>query len=299
MTRLQSLKFSFFGWLSSGTGMQWVLLCFRIQFFAASSSAVVAMAANQQAVFEIDAQARGASLIYAFNHLSAQINAGNKVTGINTSTPTYVPWAGIQTSLPAILGNTYGTYNQIKNGFIPYVQNIQSTPNNTLLIVTYLPPTKQSLIQYIILPVEQVVDLLYFPTTNNVPNFSMLPFTSVAPYNYLFFYSIPPAQRALDIVYAVNWLNATNVKNYLPNSSQVWIQTTIGGPYTPAINGTNSLPGSGLLRNVQSISLQSTDLLQITFLQQPTQNNNQVVYVSPEQVQWVIFVRNYTHPSAL
>lgn len=270
-----------------------IFLLVRIQIFAASSSAVIALASqsNLPAVYEIDASTRGNELVTILNSLLP-----NVAPSVN------VPALGLQTTLPTSLSNSYGTYKGIQNGTIYYIQAITQTTYNTLLIVSYLPKQSSGTIEYVVLPIEQIVDLLYFPTTfsiqGRVPgaNPPPGPYISTTPSNTLIYYSIDPYKRAVDIISAYNSL--VKLFSNSPNSkskSQVWIQTTVNGPYNPALP-VFSLPNSGLLQQVSSVTLSGNGLLAITF-QTINQTITQTIYIPPEQVQQVIFIRNFNSPS--
>ena len=86
-----------------------------------------------------------------------------------------------------------------------------------------------------------------------------------------------PKQRAVDIVSAVTSLSS---KTFQSGLSQVWIQTTLNGPFSPPIT-------NGLLKNVLSISVNNS-LLQIQY--QPQGLQLQTIIVAPEQVQQIIYV---------
>lgn len=269
-----------------------IFLLVRIQVFAASSSAVIALASqsNLPAVYEIDVSTRGNELVTILNSLLP-----NVAPSVN------VPALALQTTLPTSLSNSYGTYRGIQNGTIYYIQAITQTTYNTLIIVSYLPTQSSGTIEYVVLPIEQIVDLLYFPTTfsiqGRVPgaNPPPGPYISTTPHNTLIYYSVDPYKRAVDIISAYNSL--VNLFSKSPNSkskSQVWIQTTVNGPYNPALP-VLSLPNSGLLQQVSSVTLSGNGLLAITF-QTINQTITQTIYIPPEQVQQVIFIRNFNSP---
>jgi hypothetical protein len=276
-----------------------VFLFLRMQLFAASSSAVIALAATPSAVYEIPASLRGTALINAFNGiplLTPPVVPTELAPSGSFPNSTWYPEALIQTTLPATLGSIYASYSGVLNGRIPWVQNIFPTMFNTLSIVEYLPTNFPGNPQYIVLPTEQLVDLLYFPNPNYQPK-SNAAFTATAPPNTLPFFSVDPYQRAADIISAWNTLlNNTSVviANFTSSASQVWIQTTLSGPfaYTPM--------RPGLLENVTSISMSGTGaILQIMY----TPNNRsyfpQIIYVPAEDVEQIIFVRDFNNPRAL
>ncbi len=230
-----------------------------------SSSLAALIASGQAAIFPIDSMVRGKEI---FNIFESLIIGGR----------TQVPEFAIQTILPPT--SPYSTYQPIINGLIPYVQDITETPNDTLLIITYQSTQNAGIQQYIVLPVEQVTALLYFRTIANLPN-STQPFTAYPPPGVIPYYSVDPILRAQDIASAVTQLKAAPFVTSPQN--QVWIQTTLTGPFNPAIQ-------NGLIQNVLSISA-SNGLLQINF-KQLSQTLPQFIIVSPEQVQQIIWIRN-------
>ncbi len=252
-----------------------LFLLLRIQIFAASSSAVVALAqSNLSAVYEIDAMTRGNELVSILNNLLPTV-----AKSVN------VPALALQTTLPASVGLRYGSYKGIQYGTIYYIQGITQTTYNTLIIVSYLPTQSSSTLEYVVLPIEQIVDLLYFPTQFSIQGTPPGPYISTTPPNTLIFYSINPYQRALDIISA--WQSL--VKLFTNRSQQVWIQTTVSGPYNPAI------PSNGLLQQVSNVALSGNGLLAITF-QTLNQTTIQTIYIPPEQVQQIVFIRNFNAP---
>ncbi len=188
----------------------------------------------------------------------------------------------IQTTLP--YSNAYTTYKYIVNGLIPYVQSITQTTNNTLLIITYQCLQTPSVSQYIVLPTEQVTALLYFPYQNTLPT-SNAPFTASVISGTTPYFSVDPKQRATDIVDATTKL--LNAPFKTSSQTQVWIQTTLTGPFNPPVP-------NGLLKNVLAISVNNS-LIQIQFLP-PNLSTPTTVFVSPEQVQQITYLLNYNNP---
>ena len=130
---------------------RFLLLLLRFPLFSAVSSAAVALAATGQTLYPIESGQRGTQIINTFGFFSSSIAA----------TATF-PYVAIQTTLSP---SNYTTYKNITNGIIPYVQSITPTMFNTLLIVTYLPPSgtqQQSNPQFVVLPSDQTTTLLYF-----------------------------------------------------------------------------------------------------------------------------------------
>ncbi len=258
---------------------RYLFLLLRIPLFSAVSSAAVALGATTgQVLYPIDAGVRGTEVVNAF---------GFYPTPTSGST---LPYFVMQTTIPH--SPTYTTYRYLSNGIIPCVQSLTQTPYNTLLIVTYLIPSLsalQAVPQYIVVPAEQILTLSYFlvgygPTPN-----IQTPFTSTTIPGTTPFFSVDPTQRAIDIVSAVTTLMKKPFKNASTNS-QVYVQTTLNGPYNP------SLPKAGLLQNITAVSY-SGSLIQFTFQTGPT-SPSQTILVAPEQVQQIIYVRVYGNPSA-
>ena len=81
---------------------------------------------------------------------------------------------------------------------------------------------------------------------------------------------------------------AAPFKNTASNS-QVWVQTSLNGPYNP------SLPSSGLLQNIQGVFLNTNSLIEFVFQTSP-QSIVQTVIVAPEQVQQIIYLQKYGVP---
>jgi hypothetical protein len=243
-----------------------------------SNAAAVLGATPDQTLYPIDAGQRGTRIYHSFNTTLFPISGG-----------TNLPYFIMQTTLP---NNTYNTTTRfILNGIVPYVQSITSTTYNTLLIVSYLPPPnsgQQSIMQYVVVPSDEIVTLNYFPQNYGpVPNIET-PFNSTAAPGTLPFFSVDPAQRASDIVQAINMLmNNAPFKNTETNS-QVWVQTTLTGPYNPP------LPEPGLLKYIQADTY-TNGLIQITFQTSP-QQTAQTILVAPEQVQRIIYLRQYAIP---
>jgi hypothetical protein len=78
-----------------------------------------------------------------------------------------------QIALQTTLTGSIGSYAPVKNGQIPYVQNISLVPsasssNGTLLLVTYYYGPSQ-LSAYICVPTDQIYQIVYYPNGPNVP----------------------------------------------------------------------------------------------------------------------------------
>jgi hypothetical protein len=203
-----------------------LLLLLGVSLFSVTPGAVVSAASGQAVFFPIDAGQRGEEIINTFTSLV-------RVSGLGP------PEVALQTNLSNAI--MYRSYLTVANGYIPYVQDIFPTPNNTLFIVSYIPGLSL-LKQYIVLPVEQVSALLYFPLQMNVPSPQppQLPqvFQATAIGGTFPYFSVDPVERAIDIVSAVTQLQALRIPI---QTGQVWIQTTLTGPFLPNVNNTNTV----------------------------------------------------------
>lgn len=248
-----------------------LFLCIRLSLFSLASSAPIALSAsNGTAYYQIDVSQRGSEIVSTFKSLPP---AG----GINT------PEVALQTTIPT--SNAYTAYRYISNGIISYVQSITQTTYNTLLIVAYQAQQFPSYLQYIVVPVEQIVALLYFENKNNLPS-SSSPFSAGTIPNSVPYYFVDPKQRAADIVSAVTKLMATPFKTAPTN--QVWLQTTLSGPFSPPIP-------NGLLKNVISISIANNSLIEVEYLP-PNQPQPLTIVLTPEQVLQINYVLNLNSP---
>jgi hypothetical protein len=252
-----------------------LFLVLSLSLFAVTpaTAAAALLGTGQSALFPIDVSDRGLEIVETFNTYLPNAK------GVNT------PEVAIQTTLSP---SPYLTYKYIINGRIPYVQSLTQTPFNTLLIVSYLSEQLPTSLQYVVLPVENVQMLLTFPTYYQLPS-SNAPFTSMFSPTTVPFFAIDPKKRGSDIVSAFKKLMAAP---FATATSQVWIQTTLNGPFRPplAMNGSNQV----LLKNVKRIDFSSnasgaTSLLYVTFLP-PDQSTDLKIVLTPEQVQQVIYV---------
>lgn len=254
-----------------------LFILLRFPLFSVASGAIVALAATGQSVFyPIDSSQRGTEIVNTFNSLDSVSGTLAPAVWLQTtgSIPMYTP------SLP------YGSYKYVTNiGIVPYIQKVTETPHNTLLIVSYQSVSSAGVVEYIVLPPEQVVALLYFQLQTNLPT-SLAPFVAPPVNRTVPYFSVDSRQRAADIVSAANQLMTTPFKR---TTSQVWIQTTLMGPFLPQLNN------NGLLKNVTNISV-SNSLIVIDFLPPNYQGQTLTEVVSPEQVQWIIYVRDLNYP---
>lgn len=242
------------------------LMC---RFPLIASSAIPALVEGGQTVlYPVEASTRGTEIFNSFKTLSPTANRG-----------TVLPEILLQTKI--VNNPQYMTYRYLVNGVIPYVQNITQTTYNTLLIVSYLTSALGNVTQYLVVPVEQIIMLPYFPNSYYVPP---TPFSAANLNGAISYFSIHSTERALDIVSAVSQLLTTFKQS---GNTQVWIQTTLNGPFNYPVP-------NGLIQNVKSVSVNNS-LLQITF-SPPNFTPNQVIVVAPEQVQQITYIASYLYP---
>jgi hypothetical protein len=228
------------------------LLFVSIGLFAQSTATSVASTGNvsggQPAIYVIDPMQRGKDLFDMFVTLS-------KPT-LNTSTSEIA----IQTT---------------RNGLISDVVGINPAKNYTVFIVQYF--VRNNFSQYIVVPVEQITEMIYSTTTIS-GNFGSTVTTGLLPV-----FEMDMIERAQDVIDIFAKLS-TGV--YKTGSSQVALQTTLTGPYYAS-----SLK-NGLIPNIQSISLNESPygtLLLVAFRQSNSQKTDFFIVVPTEQ----IFAINY------
>ncbi|MBM3184207.1 MAG: hypothetical protein FJZ64_02765 [Chlamydiae bacterium] len=222
-------------------------------------------------LYSIDVSTRGQEFIAALKSAFSLAGSRGEVVIQTMANPPYTYAPGLPSS-----------------GIIPYVQNsITAAPNNTLFLVPYNPNGQSGITrntQYLVIGADQIVTIAYRDTIS--PPFSLsTPFTSTYPSNVYPLYYINPVHRAADIQsIASTLINFPQNFNGLSGISQVWILTTLTGPYyVPFYRGQ-----SQYIPRVQSISVLSNSLLQITY--QPFSSSFAwSVIVSAEQVQQIIF----------
>jgi hypothetical protein len=227
-------------------------------------------------LYTIDATTRGISI------LSAVSTAYTPVFPVSNSTQE----VAIQTRTAAPF--IYAPY--VQNGLIPYVlgtDEFVSGPNFTMFIVPYLPITTFT-IQYLVVGVEQVVDVLYSSRAGVQNPVSLSGYTSTFANEVLPLYSINPVHRAADIGFIVNTLLTDPTYN-MPNVSQVWIQTTLRSAATngfyPAFYSPGYIPYVTAIYHIPG-----TSYLQIYY-----QNRRQMpgyqgsVIVSAEQIEQIVY----------
>jgi hypothetical protein len=235
-----------------------------LSLFAQSSDLVAALASNgSSAVFPINPTHRGADIISMVSTLSAA--------------PYRTPTSEV--SIQTAFSGTLSYAPSVLNGMIPFVQSIATGPNQTLFIIAYQGTRNSPQTQYIVVPVEQLLSVVYSTRTIATTGFSVTPPTGMIPY-----FPINLALRAEDIQNVVATLVGT--APYATPVSSVAIQTTLDGPFYPTITG-------GFIPDVQSISLASSPnetLLLVNFI--GPYNQSASVVVAVDQVEQVIYYPN-------
>src|SRR3989338_2621144 len=149
----------------------WIFLLLAcLPLAAQTTTSTVAATTGSTAVFSINPMLRGADLLTMFSTLSV------------------VPYKTAQSQL---------ALQTTQSGLIPNVQSLSAATYKTLLIVAYKPGSTP---QYIVVPVEQITELIYSPVTIS----SASVFTSLtAPSGNFPFFAVDLSQRATDIEWAV------------------------------------------------------------------------------------------------
>ncbi|HSX27075.1 MAG TPA: hypothetical protein VLE89_08750 [Chlamydiales bacterium] len=208
-------------------------------------------------LFSIDTSQRGSEIVNIVKVLTAPpFNSATSELAIQTTTNfIYAPY--------------------VVNALIPYVRSITPGPNNTLFIVNYFPKNAPSL-QAVVVPVEQIVEVVY--STQTIPTTG---FTSTWGTGVLPLITVDPVLRAQDIFFVVSTLLTS--PTYQTGVSKVTIVTTTNGPYYPAIP-------NGIITNVISVSLlaNNSSYLQIKIITSQGAVNG--TYIIPaEQIQQIVF----------
>jgi hypothetical protein len=255
--------------------MIWLALLISSFLWGQTPGAVAAGASPFSTFYSIDASTRGLEIYSTFSSPAMTHVLGSP----------QLPAVWFQTTLTNSI--PYRTYSYITpGGMIPYVQTLTDTPNHTLFIVSYLPVAAGNVIQHLVVPIEQIQALVYYPSQYSAPgqnsHFQIAPIPSTVPY-----YSVDPTKRAADIVAATLLLMGSPFKL---SSSQVWIQMTLTGPFRPI-----NVYDNGLLQNITAISALGT-LIQITFLPNNNQSTPITVFVPPEEILRIIYVRDLAYP---
>ena len=219
-------------------------------------------------LYPIDPTTRGQNLLSYFNVLKADNYTTNprEVVIQTNATPAYI--------------YSFGVFN----GVIPFIKDMKAAPNHTAFIVHYL-PTGTAQTQYLVVFVEQIVEMAYYLNFNNVPNIQS-GFSSNFTANVLPLYSLAPVPRAADIASVVTTL-ISSAPYLVTNVSKVSIQTTLTGPFYPYFS-------NGLIPDIQSISVISANdsLLKVTYRTTQLPNIIGSVLVSAEQVQQIVYYPN-------
>lgn len=207
--------------------------------FAASSGATT--------VFPIDPMGRGQDLVSMFTTLS---------TSPYKTTTSQI---ALQTT---------------RNGLIPNVQSLTASTYNTIFIVAY--KVSSSFIQYIVIPVEQIIELIYSPVA--IPLQST--FTSSGIAGTLSFFDFDLMERAVDIQNVVTTMITT--APYKTVTSKVGLQTTLSGPFY--LSFTN-----GFIPDIQSISVQPAANGTLLLVSYKLGFLITTIVVAPEQIYGIVY----------
>lgn len=245
-------------------------------FAQSSSTAALSGVSPYTAIYPIDPSQRGADIISMVNTLS--------------HAPYLVPGSSdvvIQTTLSQNFTNTSnGTA-----GLIPFVKKFNpsfATPYNTLLIITYT-TTQTSTIptfQYVVVPVEQVSEVIYSNTT--IANNSV--FTSTISSGVLPYYQVNIMQRAVDIQSVVHTLNNNVVFNN-KGVQKVSLKTTLSGPFYTA-DGVPTVIVKGIIPEVQDVTLTGSHNGTLMIVRYLVNKLSTYIVVSPEQVTAITYSRS-------
>ena len=225
---------------------------FVCTLFAQSSSSIVSAASNGSvAVFSVPPSSRGADIVSMFATLNAK---------------------------PYKLNQSQVAIQTTRNGLIINVTKIAPMTHETILILSYLPPATPTITQYIAVPVEQIVEMVY--STQAIS--ASAAFTSTVLAGVLPVFSVDLTNRAEDI----HEVFATLSKKlpYRTATVVVGLQTTLGGSYTYSVTGSPSIT-QGVIPNIQSISLKGSMLL-VNYLVGAISGT---VVVTPEQVYGITY----------
>lgn len=245
-------------------------LCALLAFFSllaqATTPAATATIGNLSVIYSIDASTRGTEIINLFSSLYGQ-------------------------SIPS--GRVYEIALQTKyNGLITWVTSITGTTNNTLLLVRWgTTPTNSSSTPPLVIPVDQIVELIYTVNSQTISNWGLTnPYGASNVTSTLPLYSLTPAQRAADILSVYNYYVA-NLKN-TSYAKYMQVYTTLAGVSGPNYQAPKTF--NGLLPYVQSLSVTPTS--SGSFLQVSYMNNNLpptwTITVPAEWVSTIVFTSN-------
>lgn len=230
-------------------------------------------------IFPISPGARGADIVAMFSTLSSgQFKRSDSQIGLQTT----------------------------RNGLITNIQFITPMANYTILVVGFWLPNDQpppgmiggkansaSRYGYVALPVEQIVEMIYSPTTMS----SNSVFTSYALGGTLPLFSVDLTQRAADIIQAVNLLISPPIANRGSTFTPVSLQTTVNGPFYGA---NANLITNGVIPRIVSITPVTTNSTLLLVRFKPLQTNIfltsgeiATVVISPDQVSGILFTQNH------
>lgn len=241
--------------------MRWI--CFFTFSIAASlfgqASTITLASDGVLTEFPIEASNRGAALVSMFQTL------------------TKAPYATSQSEI---------ALQTLRNGLIVDVQTITPATNNTLFIVSYYPFSSPTIVQYIVLPVEQIVSMVFslrpFTRTMNFGSSYPLNVVGVLPV-----FSVDLAHRAADIVNIFTILNTQFP--YKQSNSQVALQTTLTGSYTYAQTGMAPVT-NGVIPDIQSITTIPSSVggtMMLVSYEQGVYTGN--IILTPDQVYGMVY----------
>lgn len=161
--------------------------------------------------------------------------------------------------------------NTKMNGLIPNVQGIVASTYSTIFIISYFPPSSFQ-VQYVVVPVEQITEVIYSPTTIPSSGFSSGS-TDLEIY-------IGLNHRGYDISEIVNLLMTQTP--YKTSRSKVNLQTTLTGPFYASFSG-------GLIQNVKEVTVigNGTQMIVAYFY---TSGVTAYVVVTPDEVTAINYI---------
>ncbi len=236
--------------------MRFFFLAVCVGLFGQSSSFLIANGISSTSVYPIDLPQRGFDLVKTFTYL----NTGNSIyTGV-----------ALQTSSKLYFN----------------VQSITPATNYTIFIVGYA--TNNATTTYVVIPVEQIVEIVYNPlpqTFNSSQTFGSNTVSGVLPY-----YSIEPSKRAADIQWVV-----ANLSKVVPYTiTNILVQTTLTGSYgaISCTGSTNGISNSGTISYVQGVTLVPSSngtLMLVTYFCGNNSSSSYSVIVAPNQVTGITY----------
>jgi hypothetical protein len=240
--------------------MRWIsLLCVSIVSLWGQTAMLTLPSDGVLTTFPLDPSSRGAALIAMFNTL---------------------------TKAPYVTSQSEIALQTLRNGLIVDVQSITPATHSTMFLVSYYPFWSPTVLQYIVLPVEQIVEMV----------FSLRPFTQGMMFNSSYppgvvgtlpIFSVDLVERAEDLINMFTILNTQSP--YKQSSSQVALQTTLNGSYTYAQTGMAPISG-GVIPKIQSITLVGNapgGTMMLVSYEQSVYTGN--IIVTPEQVYGMVY----------